>query len=152
MRALAQRLLLFISLLLISGAFYAQPLRQAQKPSFPTKEGECARYMTYIEMTNPSASSETSYISGICMLQHEGTIIKGCLFNEFGITALSFSYNLEKHKVKLHDVLPMLNKWYIRKVLKKDLRQVMFILQKGESTYRNQRRGITYNFEYETER
>ena len=137
MRPLAQRCLLFISLLLISVGLHAQ--------AFPSKEGERARYSAYIELPK-------GYVSGICMLQHEGTVIKGCLFNEFGITALSFSYNLSKQKIKLHDVLPMLNKWYIRKVLKKDLRQVIAALQRGESTYRNERRGITYHFEYETER
>ena len=131
MRPLVQRCLLSISLLLMSGIVCGQ--------SFPSKEGEQVRYSAYIELPK-------GYVSGICILQHTGAVVNGCLFNEFGITALSFTYDLKKQKIKLLDVLPMLDKWYIRKVVKKDLLYMMKALERGESTYRDERHHITYIF------
>ena len=133
------RCLLCISLLLsvVTDQLYAQV-------PFPTTEGESIRYTAYIEMGNPSKGSGTVYVSGICVLHREGDTIRGSLFNEFGITALDFSYRLAKKKVKLHTVMPMMNKWYIRKVLKKDLRQLMEGLQNGQTTWKDERYHIDY--------
>lgn len=106
---------------------------------FPSSEGEKARYSAYIEMPR-------GYISGICVLVNDGEVVKGCLFNEFGITALDFSYDIQKQKVKLHSVIKMMDKWYIRRVLKKDLRQMMVCLQNDIYEYRNERHHIIYQF------
>jgi hypothetical protein len=108
-----------------------------QAQTFPSNDGEQIRYSAYIEM--PKA-----YLSGICILQHDGDVVNGCLFNEFGVTTLDFTYCLQKQKIKLHDVLPMMDKWFIRRVLKKDLRQLMQRLQQGETQYKNERQHITY--------
>lgn len=126
------RCLLCISLLLsvVTGRLYAQA-------PFPTAEGESIRYTAYIEMSK-------GYVSGICVLHREGDTIRGSLFNEFGITALDFSYQMVKKKVRLHTVMPMMNKWYIRKVLKKDLRQLMEGLQNGQTTWKDERYHIDY--------
>jgi hypothetical protein len=123
--------LLFISLLLsvLTSRLYAQT-------TFPA-DGESIRYTAYIEM-------EKGYVSGICILHRDGDTVHGSLFNEFGITALDFTYRLEKKKVKLHTVMPMMSKWYIRKVLKKDLRQLMTGLQNGETTWKDERYHIEY--------
>lgn len=133
------RCLLCISLLLsvVTGRLFAQA-------PFPTTEGESIRYTAYIEMRNPSKGSETVYVSGICVLHREGDTIRGALFNEFGITAIDFSYQTTKKKVKLHTVMPMMNKWYIRKVLKKDLRRLMEGLQNGQTTWKDERYHIDY--------
>jgi hypothetical protein len=40
----------------------------------------------------------------------------------------------------------MMDKWYIKRVLRKDLVLLMSSLQKGESEYFNERRKITYQF------
>jgi hypothetical protein len=106
---------------------------------FPSSEGERCKYAAYIEMNG-------SYLSGICVLLKEDGIIKGCLFNEFGVTALDFTYQPERKKVKLHHVIQMMDKWYIRRVLRKDMAQVMAGLQNGRSDYKNERRKITYQF------
>lgn len=132
MRQLMPRCLLYISLLL----FVASGRLHAQVP-FPKTEGENVRYMAYIEMPK-------GYVSGICVLHLEGDTIHGALFNEFGITALDFSYNLVKKKMILHTVMPMMDKWYIRKVLKKDLRQLMDCLQHGETIWTDERYHIVY--------
>ena len=129
MSRLVQICFLFISL------FFVTEL-QAQA-SFPFSEGERIKYDAYIEM--PKA-----YISGVCVLQREGGIIKGSLFNEFGITALDFTYNPERGKVKLHHVMKLLDKWYIRRVLRKDMAQLMTCLQQGKTMYYNERRKIRY--------
>lgn len=117
----------------------ALPISVQAQTTFPSADGERAKYAAYIEM--PKA-----YVSGICVLLQEDGLIKGSLFNEFGITALDFTYNPQRDKVKLHSVMKMMDKWYIRKVLKKDLRQVMKTLKEGQTEYTNQRRHIVYRF------
>lgn len=105
----------------------------------PLGEGDRCRFDATIEM-------ERAYVSGMCVLLREGDVIKGCIFNEFGITALDFTYQPRKGKVKLHSVLPMLDKWYIRRTLRGDLKRVMQALDAGNTRYENQRRHITYLF------
>lgn len=131
MRRSMRSCLLFISLLLsvLTSRLYAQT-------TFPA-DGESIRFTAYIEV-------EKGYVSGICILHRDGDTVHGSLFNEFGITALDFTYRLERKKVKLHTVMPMMNKWYIRKVLKKDLRQLMTGLQNGETTWKDERYHIEY--------
>ena len=133
MKASVHLYLLCISMLL------ALPISVQAQTTFPSADGERAKYAAYIEM--PKA-----YVSGICVLLQEDGLIKGSLFNEFGITALDFTYNPQRDKVKLHSVMKMMDKWYIRKVLKKDLRQVMKTLKEGQTEYTNQRRHIVYRF------
>jgi hypothetical protein len=117
----------------------ALPISVQAQTTFPSADSERAKYAAYIEM--PKA-----YVSGICVLLQEDGLIKGSLFNEFGITALDFTYNPQRDKIKLHSVMKMMDKWYIRKVLKKDLRQVMKTLKEGQTEYTNQRRHIVYRF------
>ena len=123
--------LLFISLLSVT-RLYAQT-------TFPSSEGERCKYAAYIDMKG-------AYLSGICILLKDDGVIKGCLFNEFGVTALDFTYQPERKKVKLHHVIQMMDKWYIRRVLRKDMAQVMEGLQNGRSDYQNERRKIMYQF------
>jgi hypothetical protein len=72
--------------------------------------------------------------------------ITGSIFNEFGVSALSFSYNPEKEKVKILSVAGKLNRWYIKYVIRKDLKKVIKVLQEGGTSYKNQKRNITYTF------
>jgi hypothetical protein len=39
-----------------------------------------------------------------------------------------------------------MDKWYIKRILKKDLKQLMKRLQKGESVYQDEKYHITYSF------
>ena len=125
--------------LLCVSLFTAYCLQLTAQVSFPSNEGERARYSAYIEMPR-------GYISGVCILVNNEGIIKGSIFNEFGITALDFSYDPQRQKVRLYSVVAMMDKWYIRRVLKKDLAQLMLRLQQCEFSYRNERRHITYQF------
>jgi 4'-phosphopantetheinyl transferase len=55
-------------------------------------------------------------------------------------------YNIKKDKVKLIYVMNTLNKWYIKRVLKKDLKEIMHLMQNGENEYRNNKRKLYYQF------
>lgn len=147
MRQLARACLVFVSLTFLTAHFSTVNAQVC----FPSTQGEKAKYSAYIDMPQ-------GYVSGVCVLFNEGTVIRGSLFNEFGITALSFSYDIKKEKIKLYSVVKLMDKWYIKRILKKDLKQLMKCLQKGESVYQDEKYHITYSFstlnteeEYDTE-
>ncbi len=106
---------------------------------FPDSLGERVKYDATIEM-------KKGYLSGICILLRKEEGVRGCLFNEFGISALDFIYYPDKEKVKLEGVIEMLDKWYIKKVLRKDLALLMKNLQQGIGTYRDEKYKINYKF------
>jgi len=126
-----------VCLLSLSMLLATLPLRAQSQIRFPSAEGEQVQYEAYIQL-------KKGYLSGICVLQREGEEVKGCLFNEFGITALDFSYSLERRNVKLHHVVRMMDRWYIRRVLRKDLAKLMEVLRQGGDSYENTRHHITY--------
>lgn len=119
-------------LLLLAATAYGQRL-------FPQSEGERMRYQATIEM-------ERGYVSGVCVAVCDADGVRGCLFNEFGITALDFSYDPVKDRVRLHGLVAMLDHWYIRRTLRRDLRSLIHCLQQGQTTYENRRRHISYTF------
>lgn len=127
---LASVSIFLLSMLSFSGA--AQSL-------LPQIDGTHAKFTATIE-------TQKGYVSGICVILLEGDTLKGSIFNEFGITAIDFIYHISKEKVKLISVLPMLNKWYIKRVLKQDLKAVIKGLEQGVTTYENTRRHILYQF------
>ena len=73
-------------------------------------------------------------ISGVCILHEDDEQIAGSVINEFGISAIDFVYDKAKGKVKLVNVIKFLNKWYIKRVLKNDLK---LIVLKGEGCDKN---------------
>ena len=59
-------------------------------------------------------------LSGICVMKMVSpTEMVGIVINEFGLTAFDFEY--KEGKTKLSNLPPFLDKWYIRKILRKDL-------------------------------
>ncbi len=132
-----QKFLVSISIVLLS--LLALPLHAQQECLFPDSAGSKVRYNATIEMAK-------GYVSGVCIMVNDEGIIKGSLFNEFGISAIDFTYQPDTKKVKLLSVIKMLNKWYIKKVLRKDLVQVMENLSKGISSYHDKKYKIDYNF------
>ena len=137
MRLSMQKFLVSISIALLS--LLALPLRAQQESLFPDSVGSKVKYNATIEMSK-------GYVSGVCVMVNDEGIIKGSLFNEFGISAIDFTYQPEQRKVKLLSVIKMLNKWYIRKVLRKDLAQVMQNLAQGISSYHDKKFKIDYSF------
>lgn len=113
---------------------------QAQSQSlYPHGDGDKVRTSAMIEMPK-------GYVSGICVMYNDGECVKASIFNEFGISAIDFIYDLKKDKVNLESVIRMLDKWYIRKLLKSDLRRVMHCLQQDKGEYRNEKYKIDYKF------
>lgn len=124
------RILLLACLLCSSVAVMAQ---------LPTNDGERMRYDVNIEMPK-------GYVSGVCVMSCENEKLKGVLVNEFGVTAMSFKYDMKKDKVKLVSVMAILDKWYIRRTLRYDLREMIHELHNGNSTYVDEKHRIKYQF------
>lgn len=104
---------------------------------------------------------QKGYVSGIIICAETEDVINGSLVNEFGISAIDFSYSKKKEKVKLINVGSFLNKWYIKQVLKNDINFAIHILydiplKKGNNyevsrdgenvTIFNTKRNIKYTF------
>lgn len=60
-------------------------------------------------------------LTGLCVLRETETACTGALVNEFGVKALDFVFDKRSEKVKLHNVIFFLDKWYIRRVVRADL-------------------------------
>ena len=85
-------------------------------------------------------------MTGVCMMLCDSTGLHGNVINEFGVGLLSFTYEPERDKVRLHSVFGKMDKWYIRRTLRRDLRRLVHAMRDGSATYRNDRRGIGYSF------
>ena len=109
----------------------------AQELAFQAHDGDRLECNALIEMPKGS-------VSGICIMVNEGDTVRGAVVNEFGITALDFTYTAADDKVKLSSVVAMLDKWYIRNVLSKDLRELLHSLRQGTATYNDDKYHITY--------
>lgn len=89
-------------------------------------------------------NTERGGFCGLCLMEKQDNMIKGSLFNEFGITAFNFEYNFDKGKIKLYDVMSFLNRWYIKKMIKRDLEYLFSnILFDKKSKTRNRELEIT---------
>lgn len=106
---------------------------------YPQKDSAVVKLQTMIEM-------QQGYISGICILSHKGDSIRGVIFNEFGITAMEFRYAISNDEVRLTAVLPMIDKWYIRSVIRKDLREVLHALRDGQTVWQDEKYKIKFKF------
>ncbi|MGN0281670.1 MAG: hypothetical protein ACI4B3_05140 [Prevotella sp.] len=99
------------------------------------------RYTVSIEMNRGG-------ITGIAVLNDDSVSTVGSFINEFGIKAFDFCYDKRRRKVKLMNVMKMMDKWYVRKVLRHDL---LLLLEKREAgepmRLTNQRHHIIYIFE-----
>lgn len=61
-------------------------------------------------------------LDGVMAIKLIDGSIKGVVVNDFGIKAFAFSVSPNRKQVNLQDVMPMLNHWYIKRVLKNDLK------------------------------
>lgn len=107
--------------------------------TFPLNEGECVYY-------NFTMTSSRAEIRGLCILKLNGKVINASIMNDFGATFIDYSYQVKKLKVKLHYVVGQLDKWYIRRVLKRDLKKVMIAMYNKETTYCDSKHRLTYTF------
>ena len=128
------RFLLSVSLVLV---LWTGAVTAGAQSLLPERVGDKMRYTAYIEFPK-------TYVSGICILLNDGEELKGSVFNEFGISCLDFVWLKTKDKVKLLSVQKMLDKWYIRRTLRKDLRLLLHEMVESRTTYMNEKRHITY--------
>lgn len=72
------------------------------------------------------------------------------IVNEFGVSAMTFSYDERKCKVKIISILKQMNKPHIKRVLKSDLKKILPELRShtavGSYIYSNPRIDIQYSF------
>lgn len=89
-------------------------------------------------------------ISGVCIMRESDEQILGAIVNEFGVTAFGFSYKPKTGRVRVVNVIPQLDRWYIRHVLRRDIRAMMPNLMAQqldkEYEYYNDRYKIRYRF------
>lgn len=128
-----RNLVLLLSLAVCSSAF------SQSATTFPMADGDRARYNVQIDFRK-------AYISGLCIMLHEDGVVKSSIVNEFGVSALDFTYHPVSHKVKIISVMGKLNKWYIKRQLKRNLKQVMTRLPMGMNVYEDTKYGIKYTF------
>lgn len=143
--------LLWISLLAgIGSASAAGPA-----PFLPAEEGVRAQYTVTIGW-------KQARISGICIMKSLGSEIVGALVNEFGIRAFDFRYDPRRKVLKIENTIGFLDRWYIRKGLRSDLRALFRAadgalpcergcrridrLDDGSLQLENRRRGLCYRF------
>lgn len=129
MRSCLQRVSWLAILVLTSLQLSAQTL-------YPAAEGQKTRFTAYFDLSR-------GYISGAGMMLHTGDSIKCAIFNEFGITAVDFIYLVHKDKVKLRHIVSAADKWYVRRLMRKELRNLMHALRQGQNTFTDPRHGIT---------
>lgn len=110
--------LLFLSSLLFSLNLVAQDIDIA-----PLQD-DCERSRYTFQIETPKA-----IVTGVMLLKETSDEIVGSMVNEFGVSAIDFIYNKKKNNLKLLNVVSFLNKWYIKMVLKKDLRLSIQLLK-----------------------
>lgn len=125
MNALMKSFLLSISLLICSVALWAQaPLLQL--------DGK-----RYYRVTIAARGAE---LTGICIIKTDTTGSRGVVVNEFGIHALDFTLSPDRRKVKLLNLVSAMNRWYIKRVVRADLK---FLFGATQNPQRKGRRTVT---------
>lgn len=78
-------------------------------------------------------------ITGICVISTtpENEVV-GTVVSEFGVKAFDFTY--ANGKAQVLNVIAMLDKWYIRKVLRKDLAFILENLPQRQDAVKKKRR------------
>ncbi|MCM1373035.1 MAG: hypothetical protein NC113_08900 [Bacteroides sp.] len=100
-------------------------------------------------------------LTGIMLVRQDDKNIKGSMVNEFGVSAMDFVYCETRDKLKFCHIVSFMDKWYIKRVLRQDLRFCLSILYNKEYARKhyytveyvgdevriaNTRHGITYTF------
>ena len=114
-----KKFLPLISLLLLITSLHAAPMRTG--PVFDFSKGEKAEYSTIMQFREIQ-------ITGLCIMKLSESGIAGSVINEFGIKAFDFVYLKEKNKIVLTNIINYLDKWYIRRVLRRDW---LFLMNAG---------------------
>lgn len=129
-----------ISLFLLLACVPLSVFPQDVAATYPDSLDQRVRYELDIDM--PKA-----HVSGI-LIMHKSAAgrVNASVVNEFGISLMDFTYDEIKDKIKFYSLTPKLDRWYIRRTLKSDLRNVMRSMREGSAEYVNAKRKIKYSF------
>ena len=128
-------LILLCLSLTISSVVYAQEEQSGD---------ESVRYSIQIDMNR-------AYVGGICIIKSDESLLTASVVNEFGVSIVTFRYDLMKDKVKIVNSIKQLRGSYVKKVLKHDFKIILnnYLTQKDTVSlpikYENQKNKITYN-------
>lgn len=130
------RVLSLISVLILS-------FSNSFQASAGNDNGQNRRYAVKIDVRK-------AYVSGICILRIDEDMMNASIINEFGLSTLSFRYDIGRGKVKITGIIRQLDKGPVRKMLKKDLKVILGDLhslpEDRNYEYDNPRSGIRYSF------
>lgn len=123
------------------------PLLAMAQSTYPVNNGDKIRYDLQIEIRD-------SNLSGICIMINNNGIITSSIINEFGISLMDFTYSEKKDKVKIHNIIKPLDRWYIKRFLKRSLRNMLHEMKSGSTEYIDNKNRIKYVFtlNHETQR
>jgi hypothetical protein len=72
-------------------------------------------------------------LTGVCIIKTDEEGSKGAIVNEFGVHALDFTLSSDRRKVKLLNVMPVMDHWYIKKVVRGDLKYLFLATENPQS-------------------
>ena len=82
-------------------------------------------------------------LTGICIIKTDSVgESRGAIVNEFGIHAMDFTLSSDRRKVKLQNVMPQMDRWYIRRIVRGDLK-ALFNETRGTGCEVRGRRQVT---------
>lgn len=110
-----------VFLIFLSSLFAVIFAAKANEVDLQEYVSQFERYAFQIERTN-------SVVLGILITSEDNDEIRGSMINEFGVSALNLIYKKKNEKIKILNVISFLNKWYIKRVLKNDLKYCLHIL------------------------
>ena len=115
------------------------PILTMAQSTYPVNDGDKVHYNLQIEIRE-------SCLSGICiMVNNEGTIASS-IINEFGISLIDFTYSEKKNKIKIHSIIKPLNRWYIKRFIKRSLKKMINVMKSGGTEYIDNKNKIRYFF------
>lgn len=95
---------------------------------FDSDRQEASAAVSQLQRFSFQIETSKAFMSGVLLANEDEENIYGSMVNEFGISAIDFSYSKRKQKVKLINVIGFLNKWYIKYVLKNDMKFCIHVL------------------------
>mgnify|MGYP003294572440 CR=1 FL=1 len=116
-----------------------EPLSIMAQLTYPANEGDKVRYNLQVEIRD-------SFLSGICIMVNNDGIIASSIVNEFGISLMDFIYSEQKDKVKLCNMIKPLDRWYVKRLLKRSLKGMLKAMKSGDTEYIDEKNRIKYVF------
>ncbi len=92
-------------------------LLHPQENFFPKHDGEKKSYSITVKY-------KAMELQGILVVKQVEQSLRCTLVNQFGIKAFDFEYNIDKKRGKVSNAISFLDKWYIRRTIKRDLKKI----------------------------